>query len=137
MFYNRLISFIKDYYIICKSQYGFPENHSTSPAIIEHFEDITNTSDNNLITTAMFIDLKKVLDTINHSILVKKLSHYGIRGIACKWIENDLHNRSQYVVYNGVASEYQNMVCGILQGSILGPIIFLLYVNDLANISTK
>ena len=82
----------------------------------------------------VFIDLKKAFDTINHSIFIKKLYRYGIRGIALKWIANYLSNRKQYVVYNGVMSSSNTVLCGIPQGSILGPILFLLCNNDLANI---
>jgi len=76
-----------------KSQYGFREAHSTGLALMELIKDITSNLDNNLVTTGVFIDLKKAFDTIDHSILIKKLCHYGVRGIAWSLINNYLTNR--------------------------------------------
>ena len=87
IFYQRLASFVKTNNIMYNSQYGFRENHSTSLALLEK---ILSNLDSNLITTGVFIDLKKVFDTIDHDILIKKLYHYGVRGIASKWIESYL-----------------------------------------------
>ena len=109
---------------IYKSQYEFKETHHTGLPHLELIEDITNNLDNNLVTTGVFIDLKKTFDIKVHSILIKKLCHYGVRGIASSWIKYYLTNRSQSVVYNDICSDYRTMLCGIPQGSILGPILF-------------
>ncbi len=93
---------------------------------MELIEEITDNKDNNLVTTGVFIDLKKAFDTINHTILIEKLNHYGIRGVASNWIENYLCNITQYVSYNDVQSDYKSVVCGIPQGSILGPLLFFI-----------
>ena len=109
---------------------------STSLAIIELVEEITNSLDNHESTVGVFIDLKKAFDTVDHGILIEKLYHYGIRGIANKWIGSYLMNRYQYVNINGTNSDYMNVLCGVPHGSILGPILFILYINDMCNVST-
>ena len=109
---------------------------STSLAIIELVEEITNSIDNHEATVGVFIDLKKAFDTVDHSILIEKLYHYGIRGTANKWICSYLMNIYLYVTINGTNSDYMNVLCGVPQGSILEPILFILYINDMCNLST-
>ena len=84
-------------------------------------------------TIGVFIDIKKALDTIDHKLLLTKLEHYVIRGVAYDWIKSYLCGRKQYVSVNSCNSEAMNVVCGVPQGSILGPKLFILYVNDIAN----
>ena len=110
---------------------------STSMAIMELVENITNAMDNGKFTIGVFIDLKKAFDTVDHSILVTKLDHYGIRGVAKKWLYSYLENRKQYVCFNGTDSGFLPITCGVPQGSILWPSLFLLYVNVLRNVSTR
>ena len=78
----------------------------------------------------IFLDFSKAFDTINHNILIRKLQHYGVRGLALDWFISYLSNRNQVVTVNGVQSELLSISCGIPQGSVLGPILFLLYIND-------
>ena len=84
---------------------------------------------------AVFIDLKKAFDTVNHSILLNKMEHYGIRGIALDWFTSYLSNRMQYASINGHISEYRHIFCGVPQGSVLGPVLFRLCINGLLNVS--
>ena len=110
---------------------------STSMAIMELVENIANAMDNGKFTISVFIDLKNAFDTVDHSILVTKLDHYGIRGVAKQWLSSYLEKRKQYVCFNGTDSDFLPIACGVPQGSILGPSLFLLYVNDLCNASTR
>lgn len=133
--YNRLISYIEKNNILNENQYGFRNKHSTSMAILDFVEKISTALDNGLSTTGIFLDLSKAFDTINHRILLKKLFFYGIRGIALKWVENYLANRKRFLEFKGTCSEMFNITCGVPQGSILGPLLFLIYVNDVCNTS--
>ena len=108
---------------------------STALAIIELVEEITTAIDEGKTTVGVFIDLKKAFDTVDHNILVKKLEHYGIRGLAKNWVCSYLENRRQYVCINDSNSECLDVKCGVPQGSILGPALFILYVNDMCNVS--
>ena len=78
----------------------------------------------------LFIDLKKAFGTVDHNMQLKKIKNYGIRGLAYSWIHSYLNNRRQYVSINGTNSTYLNIACGVLQGSVLGPTLFILYIND-------
>ena len=97
---------------------------------------LTTAIDKKLLTIGVFIDLKKAFDTIDHSLLLKKLEFYGIRGIASEWLNSYLCNRSQFVSLNGVNSDLQKVLCGVPQGSILGPKLFIIYINDICNTSS-
>ena len=135
LFNNRLMSFVNRNNILYDGQYGFRQNFSTSLAILELVEEITSNIDNHHVTVGVFIDLKKAFDTIDHSILLRKLEIYGVRGIASKWLNSYLMDRKQFVQLNNESSNYMSVQCGIPQGSIIGPSLFILYINDLHNVS--
>ena len=109
-------------------QFGFREKHSTNHALLNLTEDIRNAIDSNLFTVGIFIDLQKALDTVDHNILLAKLDHYGIRGVAINWFSSYLTDRKQYVTINGIDSNLATMQFGVPQGSVLGPLLFLIYI---------
>ena len=98
------------------------------------YEKISSAIENREYTDGIFIDLSKAFDTVDHHILISKLDHYGVRGTALRWFESYLSGRQQYVEFNGICSESCQIKCGVPQGSILGPLLFLLYINDLYNV---
>jgi len=136
LIFNRSINYIDKYDILNKKQFGFRSNHSTYMAILDLLDTISNSVENNETTIGIFLDLSKEFDTIDHKILLTKLEYYGFRGIVLEWFHSYLSNRKQYVCLNSCKSNMRNILCGVPQGSILGPLLFLLYVNDIVNVST-
>ena len=129
----RLYSFLTRYNILNDSQYGFRHKHSTINAITEITNDIMSSFDMKHTSLAVYLDLSKAFDTIDHSILLKKMEHYGIRGISLEWFKSYLSQRVQYVTYKSTNSMSLKIPCGVPQGSVLGPLLFILYSNVIPN----
>ncbi|XP_071959489.1 uncharacterized protein [Antedon mediterranea] len=133
--YDQTTQYLDKLNIINKSQFGFRKNHSTSHALSQTIEKITSAIDEQMISIGVFLDLSKAFDTIDHEILLQKLKFYGIRGIVLEWFKSYLYMRKQYVHMGNCKSELKLIEYGVPQGSILGPLLFIIYTNDIVESS--
>ena len=131
--YDQSYAYLEEHNIIYKYQSGFRAIHSTVMALLEAMDTWAYNIDSGKINAVVFLDLKKAFDTVYHGILLSKLSNYGIYGNAHQWFKSYLENRTQMCSINGLLSESCLLSCGVPQGTILGPLLFLLYINDLPN----
>ena len=115
--------------LLYSSQYGFRQAHSTQHAILDIVETIQTNMDKKHFSCGVFIDLKKAFDNVSHNILLEKLNYYGFRGIVNQWLYSYLSNRTQTTEIGSHISNKLNINCGVPQGSVLGPLLFLLYTK--------
>ena len=133
----QLYEYLDDNNSLFDSQYGFRKHHSTELVAVELIDRMYKTMDQGDIPISIFLDLSKAFDTLDHSILLNKLEYYGVKDNAFRWFSSYLTGRYQYVDMEGVLSEISHIKTGVRQWSILGPLLFILYVNDMRTISEK
>ena len=129
--FHQLLNYIDTNKLFYNDQYGFRPRHSTELAAVRFVTDLIKDMDNYKIPTTVLIDLSKAFDTLNHDILLSKLGYYGVSGVELRLLSNYLSDRVQYVEYLGAISQTRSIGVGVPQGSILGLLLFLIYINDL------
>ena len=135
LMYNRVMEFLNFNGILHEMQYGFRPGRSCEHALLKAQQVLLDSLSRRQVSLLLLIDFSKAFDMVEHSILLKKLEHYGIRGTALEWITSYLKNRTQFVSIDGTDSKTRDMKYGVPQGSILGPLLFIIYINDIPNIS--
>ena len=136
VFYNQLYDYFTKNKLFHDNQYGFRTTHSTELAVTELIGRVFLNIDNKQVPFVVFMDLSKAFDTLDHKNLIDKLQHYGIRGILLMWFESYLSKRTQYVEIDNFKSSPQTIMTGVPQGSVLEPLLFLIYMKDMPQASS-
>ncbi len=130
--FNQIYKFLNDNSLLSKHQSGFRPKHSTLTTLIQMCDTLYENTDNGQLSGVVFLDIRKAFDSIDHTILLQKMNdQFGIKNVELDWFKSYLTNREQACIVNGAMSSPKTIVCGVPQGSILGPLLFLLYINDL------
>ena len=137
IFFNQLYDYFHTNNLFYNNQYGFRKMHSTEPASVELIDRIQQQLDTKADPFTIFLDFSKAFDTIDHNILLPKLSYYGIQDKALNLFKDYLSNRTQYALMDKISSTSRKIYTGVPQGSILGPILFIIYINEMHIISNK
>ncbi len=135
LYSKKLCNFINKHKLLTDSQYRFKTNQSTSLALTELTEETTNSIDKKKFAVGAFIDLKKAFNTTDHELLIRKLEKYGMWRVALNWLRSYLRDRYQFVKMGEHKSECLNIVCGVPQGSLFGPLLFNMYIHDACKVS--
>ena len=120
--------------VLIGNQFGFRRSHSSYMFFLVMINELSQALGTGEHVVGIFLDFYKAFDNINHSILLKKLHHYNIKWNALEWFESNLSGRQQYVSYNGFSSSTKYIKCGVPPGSILGPLLYMVYIKDLQRV---
>ena len=131
--FQQLYHHLKVNSILSNFQSGFRPLHSTVSALIQMCDDWSDNMDKRKLTGVVFLDIRYTFDSVNHSILLEKVQFYGVADRELMWFKSYLTTRQQQCLINGCLSSQSNLLCGVLQGSIIGPLLFFIYTNDLPN----